>query len=287
MRTPYTVIWCLFHFCLYDAWQIKLMWISVILAHGIKKYNTVCLSCLNFVPLLILNLWWSANWLHNCSRRNCPELTHCPVVKDQWDFVLNVLKELEDKEFLFLMGQNNTGIFSCCAACHFKKQVQFLWTRNKQRSASYCWLHPWPTNSSHENFIPQRPTGNLFAKQYFPFFWVELFWVAHFVHELSNFLDELQCNESWEIFSNQLNCSPRSSYQNVKQNLRTHGPLHARDWWLLHHQSKINVSMKSLPSELYSLQKSHLIVRLSIFQIRQTSVSLRSSVFLMECKFPK
>ena len=29
---------------------------------------------------------------------------------------------------------------------------------------------------------------------------LELVWVAHFVHELLDFLDELQCSESWEIF---------------------------------------------------------------------------------------
>ena len=29
---------------------------------------------------------------------------------------------------------------------------------------------------------------------------LELFWVAHFVYELLDFLDELQCSESWEIF---------------------------------------------------------------------------------------
>ena len=38
--------------------------------------NTVCLSLLEFVlPLLILNLWWSANWLHiqydKSTRWNC------------------------------------------------------------------------------------------------------------------------------------------------------------------------------------------------------------------------
>ena len=29
---------------------------------------------------------------------------------------------------------------------------------------------------------------------------LKLCWVAHFVHELLDFLDELQCSESWEIF---------------------------------------------------------------------------------------
>ena len=48
------------------------------------------------------------------TRRNCPELTYCPVVKDQWDCVLNDLEELGDKEFLVLMEQYIIEIFSCC-----------------------------------------------------------------------------------------------------------------------------------------------------------------------------
>ena len=49
-----------------------------------------------------------------CTRRNCPELTYCPVVKDQWDCVLNDLEEFGDKEFLVLTSQYNIEIFSCC-----------------------------------------------------------------------------------------------------------------------------------------------------------------------------
>ena len=37
------------------------------------------------------------------------ELSHCPVMKDQWDYVLNVLEELGDKQ-LFLKYQCNTDI---------------------------------------------------------------------------------------------------------------------------------------------------------------------------------
>ena len=67
----------------------------------------------------------------------------------------------------------------------------------------------------------------------------------------------------------------RSSSQGTIQNLWEYITLWcARDWWLLHHQSKINVSMKNPPSKLYWLRRSHLIVRLSTFQICQTSVSI-------------
>ena len=48
----------------------------------------------------------------------------------------------------------------------------------------------------------------------------------------------------------------------------------ARNWSLVHHQTKTNTSMKSLPRLLFSLHRSHLIVRISIFQICRTSVSL-------------
>ena len=74
--------------------------------------------CSNFVlPVSILNSWWSVNWLHlrcdKCTRRNRSELVHCPVLKDQWDCVLNDLEELGDKEFLVLTDQYNIEIFSC------------------------------------------------------------------------------------------------------------------------------------------------------------------------------
>ena len=41
-------------------------------------------------------------------------LSHCPVVKDLWDCVLDDLEELGDQEFLVLMNQYNIEIFSCC-----------------------------------------------------------------------------------------------------------------------------------------------------------------------------
>ena len=46
--------------------------------------------------------------------KNCSELTHCPVLTDQWDSVLNDLEELGDKGFLVLVDQYNVEIFSCC-----------------------------------------------------------------------------------------------------------------------------------------------------------------------------
>ena len=81
--------------------------------------NIVCLSLLEFCPPGINpEFVMECNWLHirydKCTRRNCPELTHCLVVMDQWDCVLNDLEELGDKEFLVLMSQYNIEIFSCC-----------------------------------------------------------------------------------------------------------------------------------------------------------------------------
>ena len=49
-----------------------------------------------------------------CTRRNCLELTHCRVVKDQWDCVLNDLEKLGDKGFLVLTSQYKNENFSCC-----------------------------------------------------------------------------------------------------------------------------------------------------------------------------
>ena len=88
----------------------------------------------------------------------------------------------------------------------------------------------------------------------------------------------LYCDESMH----QLNFFPKqclmlgsdSSFQGMTQNLKIHKPLHARDWRLLHHWPEITVSIKNLPSYLDSLNKSHLIVRLSSFRMCQTLVSL-------------
>ena len=95
--------------CLTWFGQVKLVRIVVFLVHGIhiRKEYYLSFPSLNFIlPVSILTLWWSVNWLHiqydKCTRRNCQELPHCPVVKDQWDCVLNDLEELGDKEFLVL-----------------------------------------------------------------------------------------------------------------------------------------------------------------------------------------
>ena len=64
-----------------------------------------------------------------------------------------------------------------------------------------------------------------------------------------------------------------SSFQSMTQNLKIHKPLHARDWWLLHHWPEIFVFMKNLPSWFETLQKSHLVVPISTFQISRTFAS--------------
>ena len=78
-----------------------------------------------------------------------------------------------------------------------------------------------------------------------------------------------------------------SPFQDITQNLTIRKTLQARDWWLLHHWPKIIVSMKSLPNQLESLQKSHLIVRLSTFSgMSNTCFNVRLfPVFLIQCKF--
>ena len=119
-RPQYTVSWCLFHvFLSYHAktrcFQVNLMRIFVFLVRGMHRRKEYRLSFV--LPVSILNSWWSVNWLHirydKSTRKNCSELRHCPVVKEQWDSVLNDLEELGDKEFLVLMDQYNIEIFSC------------------------------------------------------------------------------------------------------------------------------------------------------------------------------
>ena len=98
--------------------KVNLVRIFVFLIHRIHYKKEYCLSVAQNLTsrCQILNLWRNVNWLHikcdKCSRRKCPELKHCPVVKDQWDCVLNDLEELGD-EFLVLMDQYNIEIFSC------------------------------------------------------------------------------------------------------------------------------------------------------------------------------
>ena len=123
ISTQYTVSWCLLHFSLLPCkkWciQVNVIRIFVFFVHRIHRRKEYSLSFAQIfvLPVSILNLWWSVNWLHircgKCTRRNCWELTHCLVVKDQWDCVLNDLEELGDKEFLVLMDQYNIEIFSC------------------------------------------------------------------------------------------------------------------------------------------------------------------------------
>ena len=62
-----------------------------------------------------------------------------------------------------------------------------------------------------------------------------------------------------------------SPFQDITQNLRIHKPSHARDWWLLHHWPEIIVYMENFPSWSETLQKSHLIVPISTFQMCRTS----------------
>ena len=75
--------------------------------------NTVCLL-LKFCPSSI-----SPELKMECKliahRRKKEEIIrkwHCPVMKDQWDCVLNVLEKLGDTQ-LFLKNRYGTGIFSC------------------------------------------------------------------------------------------------------------------------------------------------------------------------------
>ena len=83
-----------------------------------QAWRILSVFCSNFVlPVSILNSWWSVNWLHircdKCTRRNRSELIHCPVMKYQWDCVLNDLEELGGKEFLVLMDRYSIEICSC------------------------------------------------------------------------------------------------------------------------------------------------------------------------------
>ena len=78
-----------------------------------------------------------------------------------------------------------------------------------------------------------------------------------------------------------------SLFQDITQNPKIHKPLHAIDWWLLHHWPEIIVSMENLPHWFETLQKSHLIVpTINFSDMSNICVKVRSfPVCLMECKF--
>ena len=110
---------CFMHvLCKTRCSQVYRLRILVVLIHRFHKQKEYCLSFAQFfdLPVSSLNRWWNANWSHlqrdKCTWRNRPESRHCPVMKDQWDCVLNDLEKLGSTRLL-LMNQYNTGIFSC------------------------------------------------------------------------------------------------------------------------------------------------------------------------------
>ena len=105
--------------------QVNLMWIFMFLVHGIRReeYRLSSAQILSSWLVSILNSWWSVNWLHilcdKCKRRNSVELLQCPVMKDQWDCVLDVLEELGDKEFRVLTSSTILKSFlDTSVSCH-------------------------------------------------------------------------------------------------------------------------------------------------------------------------
>ena len=62
-----------------------------------------------------------------------------------------------------------------------------------------------------------------------------------------------------------------SPFQDITQNPKIHKPLHARDWWLLHHWPEMTVFMENFPSWFETLQKSH-----DIWRAAMISITIRS-----------
>ena len=77
--------------------------------------RTLSVFCSNFdLQVLIPNWWQNANWPHiphdKCTG-SCSEWSHCPVTKDPYNCVPNVLEELGNTQ-LVMKNQYSTGIFS-------------------------------------------------------------------------------------------------------------------------------------------------------------------------------
>ena len=209
-------------------------------------------------------------------------------------------------------SENWVSAFSEFDHHQFSDFVTFsFWSVNVSRTPPCLWSRSeeWPSSWWKSFRINRNEIGALFAflHIFFRSPWdvvehrhednpsCEIFWFyAHIRQELLDFDPELQLSESWENSPLEFHrltincvqssvwwwnswtkstCPPRqywmlgsdSPFQDITQS--------EIDWWLLHHWPKINVSMKNLPSWFESLQKSHLIIRLSTFQICQTPVS--------------
>ena len=104
MSTQYTVSWCtlsIFSIKMQDVvWSDQaLLDLGDSCAWDSQAERMLSVCCSNFdLSVSILNWWWNVNWLHiqydKCTRRNWSELVDCPVMKDHWDCVLNLLEEL-------------------------------------------------------------------------------------------------------------------------------------------------------------------------------------------------
>ena len=121
MSTQYTVFWCFFHAfagIVHDVVHSSRSCQDpcVLCPSDPQAERILSVCCSKFdLQISILNWWWNVNWLHirrdKCTRRNCSELIHCLVMKDQWDCVLNDLEELGNTQ-LFWKNQDSAGIFS-------------------------------------------------------------------------------------------------------------------------------------------------------------------------------
>ena len=125
MSTQYTVSWCLFHFCLYNArrgWVKSSLygslWFLFVGFTAVK--NTFCLSLLRILTSRYQSWVCDRVWT-DCTSNMINVLedivrnwTPCHAVQDQWDCVLNDLEELGDEGFLVLTDQYSIETFSCC-----------------------------------------------------------------------------------------------------------------------------------------------------------------------------
>ena len=174
--------------------------LCVLCSYDSQAWRILSVFCSNFVLLVSILNSCSVMWLHircdKCTRRNRSELKQCPVMRDQWDCVLNDLEELGDKEFLVLMDRYKIEIFSCflrilplCSSTFHQTNVEIAQNGSDDNllisriqslhhllEVNYHDEEEWSVASTLEN----RWRNNLVVQYRSKFFpqWVQFLWMS-------------------------------------------------------------------------------------------------------------
>ena len=128
MSTQYTVFWCFFHVvCMYRARRgasksIVSGSLCSLSIGSTGKWNTVCLFLKFWPPGINPELMMECKLLHiqrdKCTRRNRPELVHCPAIRINKIASWMTLKSSEIKNFSWRISAILKYALVTSAFCH-------------------------------------------------------------------------------------------------------------------------------------------------------------------------